>query len=640
MQALNHSSVASRWLPVVFALAIAGAYANSLHIGFYFDDWHAVAQNPHIRSLREIPRFFTDPDTSSVLPANKDMRPVLLTTLALNYAVSRLEPWSYHVVNLVLHWCAVMLVLRIVRDHLWLGAAAMPVAVGAALVVALHPLNTTPVNSTSARSALLTAVFYLGAFDAAVRGRRLVCLLLAALALLTKGTASTLPLAIGAYWGVESVTRAPQERRPRSYVLLVGLCGLVVAAGIYRWALVPPSALEGAHEPEITPWRYCMTGWSAYLYYLRLFIWPNALVIDRKDYHVVQNFLEPQAWLSLGAVAAFVVAAWSVRRRVPALTVAALWYGITLATESTCFPLAEAVNEHRPYLAMLGLGTAGGLLVWAVAGWLGRVAGRAREGCFAVLMAGLAVTLGMATHARNETWRDDRTLWIDATEKAPGNARAWLNAGHAALQSNDLPAARRELLEAHRLNPEYAFVQMNLVVLEQRSGDLPAALAWADDAVRMSPRLALTHYYRALPLQVLGRLDEALAALQTATALDPQYTDAWAAQGKLLEARRRWMEAAAAYDHALETDPTRVEAAMQSALVYHYWLRDPAAGVERYRRVLALNSTHYGAHYQLAMALLASGRKDAAVAAWAEFLPMAQALHDQASIDSAPEALR
>src|SRR5262245_36734177 len=184
---------------LLLAAAIACAYANSLGIGFHFDDWHVLEQNPHIRSVAEIPRFFVDPGTTSVLRENKDLRPVLMTTFALNYAVSGTAPWSYHLVTLLLHWIVALLVLRIVPDHLWLGDDGPLVGLAAALVVAVHPLNTEPVDYISARSAVLTTALYLGAFDAAVRRRAIVAVLLAALAMLTKSVAITLPLVVLAH---------------------------------------------------------------------------------------------------------------------------------------------------------------------------------------------------------------------------------------------------------------------------------------------------------------------------------------------------------------------------------------------------------------------------------------------------------
>ena len=58
----------SSWrLPALLALVIALAYSNGLTIGFHFDDWHALQQNPFVRSLANLPRFFVDPNTTSMV---------------------------------------------------------------------------------------------------------------------------------------------------------------------------------------------------------------------------------------------------------------------------------------------------------------------------------------------------------------------------------------------------------------------------------------------------------------------------------------------------------------------------------------------------------------------------------------------
>src|SRR5262245_34662478 len=105
-------------LAALLAVVIGAAYSNSFGIGYRFDDWHVLENNPHVRSLANVPRFFVDANTTSVLHENKDLRPVLMTTFALNHAVSGDEPWSWHLLNVVLHWLVVLLVFRIVRDHL------------------------------------------------------------------------------------------------------------------------------------------------------------------------------------------------------------------------------------------------------------------------------------------------------------------------------------------------------------------------------------------------------------------------------------------------------------------------------------------------------------------------------------------
>ena len=631
-----------RWaVPLALAGAVAAAYSNSLDVPFAFDDWHAIELNPAIRDLANVPRFFTDPTTFSVLRENRDLRPLHLLSLALNHRVSGLEPWSYHVVNLLLHWVVCLLVYRIVRDHLWLDPGeAAPVAVAAALMVALHPLNTEPVNYVSSRSAVLTTAFYLGAFDAAVRGRWWLASLLAAAAMLTKVTAITLPAAVLMYLVLDR-RGVPPGHRPRFPWVPFGCLSAVVAAGtVYRLLLIPPWLFETARQADVTPLIYFRTQWSALLYYLRLFLWPNALVIDRLDYPWSRSWLDVQAWGSLLVIAVLALAVWRLARVRRAFAFAALWVPITLGAESSFLPLAEAVNEHRPYLAMLGLATFAALALWLLAAAAARWLAAPPRWLFAVVVTFVATLLGAATHARTEVWRDPLDLWIDATRKAPRNPRAWLNAGHAAMTRGENAQARAMLMEAHRLSPCYAYVQMNLAALEAREGRPEASLRWANEAVRCNPGLALARVHRAQAYERLGRRDEALAEYREATRIDPAHAEAWMSRGRLLEDRGDWTAAVDAFERAFAIDPTSTEAAMRAGLLFHYRLGDSRTAAERYRRVLALNPQHYGAHYQLAVALLAAGQRSQALAAWARFVPMAEAIGDQASISQAPAELR
>ena len=72
---------------LIALFAVFGAYANSFHNGFHFDDFHTVVGNPYIREWRNIPRFFTDATTFSVLPANRTYRPFVSMSLAMDYAL-------------------------------------------------------------------------------------------------------------------------------------------------------------------------------------------------------------------------------------------------------------------------------------------------------------------------------------------------------------------------------------------------------------------------------------------------------------------------------------------------------------------------------------------------------------------------
>src|ERR1700744_252113 len=76
-------------------LLVTAAYSNHFHNGFHFDDFHTVTTNPYIRDLRNIPLIFEDADTFSTLPANRGWRPLVTTSLAIDYALAKGLKSSY-----------------------------------------------------------------------------------------------------------------------------------------------------------------------------------------------------------------------------------------------------------------------------------------------------------------------------------------------------------------------------------------------------------------------------------------------------------------------------------------------------------------------------------------------------------------
>lgn len=607
----------------LLAIGIGAAYSNSLSVGFEFDDVYLLTNNPSIRSLRNIPRFFYDPFTLTTVRENADLRPVLQITYALNHAISGLRPWSYHAVNMVLHLVAALLVFRIVRDHLWPGPALVPAA--AALFFALAPLNSQTLDYMSARSALLCTTLYLAAFWCVLRRRQWPAALLHALALLTKAIAVTLPAVIVAYdFLYRDRARCPTVlgyvRDWRRVVRLV-LAPVVLdlAYLLYRRLLLPPWVSETFHQSFTTPWLWFMSEWSAQLYYVRLFLWPDALSIDH-DFPYAFSFFQARAWLALCVIVAWIAVALRSAARRPLVAFATVWFFITLAPESSFAPLAEVVNDHRPYIASsLGLSV---LLAWLIHEASSRLRERQQPAFVLACLVLCAVTIPITRH-RNWQWQDSVRLWTDAAEKGPGNGRAWMNAGLALMDRGQLAEARRHFERARASNPGYAYVYMNISVLEAREGHLDAALHAADEAVRLNPGLAPAHYYRGRVLEKVGRTEEAAAAYEQALAIDPRH-----------------LEASNALARLTPNGASSAEALMQSGLDALYAQRKPEEAAAYFRKVLDRNPTHYGATYQLAEALDASGHGDEAQRLWATVLQMAEGYGDQTTAATARARLQ
>jgi Tfp pilus assembly protein PilF len=71
-----------------------------------------------------------------------------------------------------------------------------------------------------------------------------------------------------------------------------------------------------------------------------------------------------------------------------------------------------------------------------------------------------------------------------------------------------------------------------------------------------------------------------------------------------------------------------------------YQQHDPDTAAGYFRKLLEQNPSHYGAHYQLAAALDAAGKREEARGWWEQMLSMAEATGDNVTADTARGRLK
>jgi len=174
--AVGQGLIAGNWRTIAAAAVIilAGAisYSNSFGGTYIFDDTTSIPKNPYIRSLWPIWDAMKGPSQQTV-----DGRPILCLSLAINYKISGLDVWSYHLVNLLIHLGCGLLLYGIVRRTLLteklagtFGRAAWPLALVVAVIWLVHPLNTGSVTYMIQRAESLMGLFYLATLYLAIRG--------------------------------------------------------------------------------------------------------------------------------------------------------------------------------------------------------------------------------------------------------------------------------------------------------------------------------------------------------------------------------------------------------------------------------------------------------------------------------------
>jgi len=148
----------------VIAVAVVAAYSRTYSVPLLFDDGGAIANNA---SIRHWGSAFWPPITTTA-----GGRPVLNLSLALNFAISGTSVWSYHALNLAIHGLAALTLFGIFRRTLAprVGPAAPGLAFSAALLWALHPLQTESVTYIVQRAESLMGLFYLLTLYCFIRG--------------------------------------------------------------------------------------------------------------------------------------------------------------------------------------------------------------------------------------------------------------------------------------------------------------------------------------------------------------------------------------------------------------------------------------------------------------------------------------
>lgn len=551
-------------------------------------------------------------------------RPVGVLTFALDHAAVGVDPRGWHLTNLAIHLCAVVLVGLLARKSLGRAGLERPdwAALAAAALFALHPLQTESVAYLSQRAESLAAALYLLALllllardEAPSAGRRRALLAAAAAAqlagALTKPILATLPLA----WLLHAaILPAPGEaargalRRVRDRLgAAAPLLAISVGSAIRELSRTAGSASEGLGVPGLPPLAYLATQLRVIPTYLRLAVWPAGQCVDW-DVRPSAGLADPAALGGGLFLAALVAGALVAVRRAAGRagdgaaaarsgSFGVLFFLLSLAPSSSVVPLKDVLAEHRVYLGLAGLAlAAAAAATWALRRAAGPRALLAGAALAAVLLVALGA-LGAATARRAAVWSTRLALWSDAARKSPAKARVQMNLGATLFQEGRPEEALAALRRARALGDPSADADKilgNLVTVLLATGQEDSARRELEAELRDHPRSAPALGRLAEVEFFAGRTREAAELARRALALDPRDATALTYLGFIradegaLETARALLRAAAVerpHDLRILVELGRVEARLgdraAACAAFGRAAADPAPAVVR-----------------------------------------------------------
>ena len=609
-----------RWRNLVFGLGLVTAvvlcFSPALPGDFLWDDDLHITANPTIVGPLGLKEIWTT--------AAANYFPLVLTNFWVQHALWGLNPFGYHVVTLLFHALAAVLLWRVLvrlnARGAWLGAALW----------ALHPVQVESVAWICELKNTQSAVFFLGAILGWLRwlevGRvsdppptsptrsqdgassrltlshpayvgALVC---AVLAILSKPSTVPLPvvLALCVWW--RRGRFAWRDLIPLVPFLLLSFG----AAGWTIWEQRVNSGAQGAAWAQTWPERFVIAGRAVWFYIGKL-AWPADLIFIYPRWEIAAT---PLAFLPFAGVMLVVAGLW--RGRAGALRpvfFAAIFFGAllfpVLGFFSIYFFRYSFVGDHFQYLASMGpLALAGAAITVALDRWPA-VLGRARPVFSALLIGGL----GFLTWRESAVYLSSETLWRATLARNPAASMAWFNLGSTLLKEGRHEEAIACLREGLRLRPDdapgYNDLGCELVVVGRAEEALPIFAR----ALELRPAYAEVHNNLGNALRSLGRVDEAVACYERALQLKPAYAEAHNNLGCELAAKGRTTEAIYHLEQAVRLNPGNSTNHNNLGNA----LRDAgrtAAAIASYGRALELTPDFAEAHANLGRALMAAGR--------------------------------
>jgi tetratricopeptide (TPR) repeat protein len=584
--------------PLVLIAAGTIAYINSFRGIFIFDDLD-LPKNLAIQTLW--------PPWGALFAQANISRPLVGLSLAVNYALSGFDVWSYHLVNLAIHLIAGLLLFGIVRRTLLnprlssrFGEHSTGLALSIALIWLVHPLQTQSVTYIIQRGESQMGMFYFLTLYCVIRSDQSsrkglwygAAVAAATLGMLSKQIMVTAPIVVLVYDFLFLSGSLAQSLRKR-WPLYAGLAAswAVLAATIIA---APRNPTAGFAVQSISPWDYFKSEFGVIIYYIRLSFWPDPLCLD---------YAWPKA-VSAGRVLPYAMAvlalesatAWALWKRKPIAFLGVWFFGI-LSVSSTFMPFSDLAFEHRMYLslaAVVVLAVLAGYTLMRRAGGVRLPAGdtrlKSRMAVASLAVALLASILVVLTIRRNADYGDGVRMWQDAASKRPENARALTNLGEFLAKRGDLNQAVQAFSQAVKVNPDYALAHENLGMALVQENKPDEAIDQLSSAIQIDPTSYDGYTRLGAALASKQRFDEAEAAFSKALAIVPDYAPALANLGFAQERQGKTEDALNSLNKALpHTATNNLSARIHFSIGTIMASRGDSSGaVREYREALKL----------------------------------------------------
>ncbi len=562
-------------LLVISTLLLLGTliYSNTFYSSFYFDDTGSIVNNSAIRNILNLQAIWNFWPT----------RFITYFSVALNYHLSQLNVFSYHLFNLTVHLSSAILVWWFML--LTFSTPAMNgkkitkhanlIAFFAGLLFMTHPIQTQGVTYIIQRAVSLATLFYLASLSLYVKSRLLqqqgkrpivsrlfycFSLITAVLAMFTKEMTITLPLMLLLY---EACFLKTKERLNWRYLVLFFATILIIPLTMFLTKSVDFIGIRRilGPTPNIYPWQYLLTQFRVIVTYLRLLFIPINQNFDY-DYHIAKNLLELPILASLILLVSILTIAIRIFSKYRLISFGIFWFFLTLLPESSIIPIQDIIFEHRLYLPMVGFSFFLVSLIYYI------FENKTLKSMVIVLLI-ITSCYAILSYRRNLIWKNEFTLWNDTVYKSPKKARPYDYRGLAYIDQGNFTQAISDCTKAIEINPKDENAYYGRGNSYYKQNNFSQAISDYNKAIEINPNFTEAYFNLGFAYCKQGNFTQAISDYNKAITINPNFANAYIGRGLAYESQGNFAQAIFDYTKAIEINPNLALTYNNRGLAYY-----------------------------------------------------------------------
>lgn len=506
MISINKILSSVRTIVLLFTVLGVLIYGNTLSNNLLWDDDDNIVRNIYIKDFRYVPNLFTENQIAGAGFKSNQYRPILLLSYSIEYHLINLNPFFYHLTNMVLQIINSILVWYVIKKivtEIKPGSSSWIAFITATLFL-IHPVQTEAVAYIAGRTDLLGTMFILLGIATFLKNRIRTltkAVLLSTLyicGILSKESVLIFPVVIATTYTFIRISKTQKEKNSTDLELVFVTFPLLIIAVTY--IVLRLTLLNFVNTLNVYGYENILTEsiiiriytfLSTLPEYLTIFVFPLHLHTERFLSPSV-SLIEKNTFIGLCIVICSIATAFIWRKRNPLITYGIAWFFITIfLTSNIPFPVNAILTEHWLYTPSIGIFLILSVLITAIC--IRIKSKKYLYRAFLVIILSMSIALAIRTSIRNYDWKDQITLYEHTIKYNKNSARIYNNLAMAYAEKGLSDKALKNYQNAVTISDQYPQTHHNIANIYIEKGESDKAIEEYKKALSIDPTFIFSY---------------------------------------------------------------------------------------------------------------------------------------------------